>query len=424
MRPLKSSPILRNGPFLSEAGPNRLNLGLLALLLPALISALAPGARPGGPAWAWPPALLGAFLSALLFAPRRRRALLDLDWAAAAVLGGLMLNFPGQRELEPAAGFFCGLLAGLMTVRGPGRKLLWLPGLIPLVAALGALAGISAVRHFLAPEARGFFPLWGAGGRAQLWALAAAGLCLAGGRRPGLLLAVPWLAAVCGWLFLPPWSPGPQALSPAAGLLWPLFFILPQLFHRLFLKRPPAGGRPVFENSPEKAYLQCAHQGRAPRLAEWAGLPSCRLAAAHDGGPLLCPYGCLALGDCLRACPQGAISLNGNGFPEIDRSLCRGCGRCRAVCPKSLFELGPPRARVFIPCRAASPLKKNAAYCPAACLGCGRCRKACPAGAVGRAGTFGALAIDQELCRAGGDSCGLACLELCPRHIIRNIPGS
>ena len=47
---------------------------------------------------------------------------------------------------------------------------------------------------------------------------------------------------------------------------------------------------------------------------------------------------CVACGACFRACPQGAISLDG-GRPVIDRQACRACGTCTMVCPGQALAL-------------------------------------------------------------------------------------
>ncbi len=173
---------------------------------------------------------------------------------------------------------------------------------------------------------------------------------------------------------------------------------------------PPA--KPGF-----KARLKCGSQGRAPLLAEYHGPANCRQADFHDGGPLLCPYGCLGYGDCAAACPYGAILMR-EGFPAVDEALCTACGNCLAACPKNLFELAPEGAPAFIPCASKSSLKKNAEYCPKSCLGCGRCRKVCPAGAVFRSGPTGAMTINQDICQTHSASCGQKCKEACPRRLL------
>src|SRR5512135_412470 len=36
---------------------------------------------------------------------------------------------------------------------------------------------------------------------------------------------------------------------------------------------------------------------------------------------------------CIKACPSGAVSDSGDGFPRIDRALCRSCVACTEACP-------------------------------------------------------------------------------------------
>ncbi len=248
-----------------------------------------------------------------------------------------------------------------------------------------------------------------------------------------IILGLFLLAAVCPFhnqsqapLVTDQGRPSPAALEPPPGgiladprpLLAVLAALVPLALGRA-IRRPgrPQSGPNLFEPSPAKARLTCGHRGQAARLAAWRGLASCALANQHDGGPLSCPYGCLGLGDCARACPFGAIELN-NGFPRYEPELCRGCGLCAKVCPKKLWKMEKPPGRVFIACSARSSLKTNADYCPGACLGCGRCKKACPAMAISRRESRGAMSVDQELCLAYGQACGQICARVCPRGLL------
>ena len=60
-----------------------------------------------------------------------------------------------------------------------------------------------------------------------------------------------------------------------------------------------------------------------------------------DAGPVLSvtPGRCLHCGACAAACPEGAISLAGDGGPITDRDRCVACGRCVDACPTGAREL-------------------------------------------------------------------------------------
>jgi heterodisulfide reductase subunit A len=42
---------------------------------------------------------------------------------------------------------------------------------------------------------------------------------------------------------------------------------------------------------------------------------------------------------CIKNCPFGAISVGGDGVPEIHGELCRGCGVCAAECPAGAIRM-------------------------------------------------------------------------------------
>ena len=454
---------LRDGPYMAnQATVTSRNIELWLLVLPQYFLAIVicgPGIVPRFLA-----VLAGSFLACL--AIRRNRAgLANLDWFVSAWLVAA-LSFDSQFYLDS---FFRGLACGLISARpGPLKNLMALPPLTSLIVlVISWLTEWLRMPASFMPYVQQMLPLsW-----SEAVVLISAGGCFLFGKTGGLWRLCPWLAGALGlgaemfipavfqqqtyWYFMMssraaftalaiffiiPQLTLPRKffwileLSALALLLSPLFYpgvfrfdplifgglviLLLLIHHRHLSAQIPAKEKIIPVETAAKARLACAHQGDAPHLAEWEGLASCRLAAVHDDGPLLCPYGCLGLGDCVRKCPFGAITLDEKSWPVFNETLCRGCGSCAAACPKNLIRLVHSPVRIFVACASLSGLKKNSTYCPQACLGCSRCRKACPAGAIGRPGQNGAMIIDQEICRLYGPDCGRACVAACPRHIL------
>jgi len=50
------------------------------------------------------------------------------------------------------------------------------------------------------------------------------------------------------------------------------------------------------------------------------------------------PLRCILCGDCVDACPNGAISFNGKSL-TISRRLCQACGTCVPACPAGALEV-------------------------------------------------------------------------------------
>ena len=463
--------LMFDGPYQDQRGPGRQNLKLWLLMLPQFLMSLyllGPEILPSTLT-----VIISSLFGCLLLAPDRRRAVSSLDWFINAWLVA-DLSFPTSSPW-PLDSALRGLICGLVTAASGRSRFLVLPGSVPL-ASLG-LAFLLSRLKWLSPALQNW-PIgfqWAVISWPEVFILLAAFIIFNRGRSGLSAYLMPWLAgliSLAAIAFFSNYVRQPEnpaelpalalrlaALLPVALLIAPrlagrrlellfyeltlviLFFTFPLAdSHHILLSQDPApflaalilfpfsvkmkkikrkaANSPAAEAQPgQTARIKCGHIGLAPRPGSWLGPSSCRLANEHDEGQLLCPYGCLGLGDCARACPAEAIKII-NDFAAIDQNLCQGCGRCLETCPKGLIELDEEPVQSFIPCASKSSLKRNAAYCEASCLGCGRCAKACPAGAIGRDGSFGAMAVDQYLCLAYGPDCGRVCAEACPKGII------
>ena len=124
------------------------------------------------------------------------------------------------------------------------------------------------------------------------------------------------------------------------------------------------------------AVILCrGNEEAARRKAEYKGIPTCLAASLVQGGDKYCSYGCLGFGDCVSACPFGAITIGNDRLPVIDRNICTGCGLCVSACPNKLIELHPVSRDFFIFCKSHDNAKISRFNCKNACLGCGICTK-------------------------------------------------
>ncbi|MCX7974984.1 MAG: RnfABCDGE type electron transport complex subunit B [Candidatus Aminicenantes bacterium] len=126
------------------------------------------------------------------------------------------------------------------------------------------------------------------------------------------------------------------------------------------------------------ARLHCrGHYEAAPVRSLYVGVSTC-FAAHLLGGYKLCTYGCLHLGDCVRACQFEAMVIGQDGLPLIDEQKCTGCGKCVEACPRGLLELHPVERNIFVFCRSLDRPAVSRKVCKNACIACNICVRACP----------------------------------------------
>jgi ferredoxin len=146
--------------------------------------------------------------------------------------------------------------------------------------------------------------------------------------------------------------------------------------------------------------------------------PSCAIASALYGGDTGCAYGCLSLGDCVKACKFNAMAMDkATGLPVVLEDLCTSCGACVKACPRAIIELrkrGPRNRRVFVSCISKDKGAVARKACAAACIGCGKCVKACP---------FEAITLENNLAYIDFNKCKLCrkCAPVCPTGAILEI---
>ena len=162
------------------------------------------------------------------------------------------------------------------------------------------------------------------------------------------------------------------------------------------------------------ARLMCrGGEEKAVRRAKYVGLTDCRSAKTVGSGGKACTFGCLGLGNCVRACPFGAMSMGADGLPVIDPEICTGCGVCVETCPQGVLSLVPAQNRVFVACSSTAPGREVRKTCQVGCIACRICERTCEHDAIHVENNL--AKIDYSKCT----NCG-RCAEKCPQKIIIN----
>ncbi len=169
-------------------------------------------------------------------------------------------------------------------------------------------------------------------------------------------------------------------------------------------------GLEIAETEPLVATVFCIGDNeKAADLFVYEGVEDCAVAGRMNGGFKACGYGCLGLGNCVRACPFEAIDIGPHGLPVVDQEACTGCGLCVTACPRDLLETLPRRSNQghLVLCRSHERGKTVSKACSVGCIACKACVKACPEEAITMDDKL--AVIDLDKCNDCGE-----CVPVCP----------
>ena len=99
---------------------------------------------------------------------------------------------------------------------------------------------------------------------------------------------------------------------------------------------------------------------------------SCLDLQLQYGGEAACAWACLGAGDCVTACPEDAIRMEG-GSPRIDTQACTGCGQCVTSCPRQVLSLIPADAQIYMACASADEPAFRQSVCEVGCRDTRQC---------------------------------------------------
>ncbi|MBN2428333.1 MAG: RnfABCDGE type electron transport complex subunit B [Deltaproteobacteria bacterium] len=165
---------------------------------------------------------------------------------------------------------------------------------------------------------------------------------------------------------------------------------------------------------PMVAVVNCQGDNqKAQNKYKYLGIQTCASAQMLAGGPKACPGGCLGLGDCMVACPFGAIEITAEGLAVINREKCVGCKKCVSACPRNVITMVPKSATVSVLCNSHDKGPAVKKYCQVGCIGCTLCKKT--AEEVYAIDNFLAHVTydtyDHEKAKAGMEKCPTKCIR-------------
>ncbi len=159
------------------------------------------------------------------------------------------------------------------------------------------------------------------------------------------------------------------------------------------------------------AFVKCSGTtNKTNSKYDYTGEQTCVASNRFYNGLKTCANGCLGFGDCVKVCPENAISIQ-NGVAVVDQKLCIGCGLCAKTCPNMLIVIRPLTQHIDVACSSTAVGKVTKSICSTGCIGCKLCERKCPSNAI--TVTNNLASIDYDKCT----QCGI-CAEVCPVNAI------
>ncbi len=146
--------------------------------------------------------------------------------------------------------------------------------------------------------------------------------------------------------------------------------------------------------------------GVAEKKYDYVGPKTCVAANLSYNGDKSCAAACLGYGDCMRVCPEEAISII-DEVAYVDPRKCIGCGICARNCPKNIIKIINDTSKVIVKCSNHDTGGVTRKICTNGCIGCKKCEKTCPHGAIKVENNL--AAIDYSICTGCGE-----CAKVCP----------
>lgn len=144
----------------------------------------------------------------------------------------------------------------------------------------------------------------------------------------------------------------------------------------------------------------------------YEGPQDCKSAVLVASGDKACAYSCLGFGDCQKACPYGAITINDQRLAVVDETKCKGCTMCVASCPRGILKMMPTGHAIRRKCSTKDRGKAVRDICETGCVSCGKCERMCK---------FGALKMVNGLPEVDHDKCVgcMQCADNCPTYALK-----